>query len=299
MTFVNIIRYFSIADNTPDQTTPNSSVRRSTRKVTPSKHHELIRLALQKNPRKSILNHINQINQSIEEDHSEDEDIEEVEQKNKMESAAILFSENSDLPGREIMTFHTPKKKDGMANLAANALKTPSSALRSLSLNSPKTHHTPRTPKTPKTTASRAQINAYTPHELRNKNKIALQKRKRASEETETESSADEHSEYEAEQSSESSDEEQTAESSDEDVVSAKALKGTRKAIVGSSKALKITSTQPSTRMATRGRSKLKTHEDFIPDSDNYFMTASNKKVRSICILDCKAMNNRLNRILS
>lgn len=180
------------------------------------------------------------------------------------------FSIN-DVAGSEIYQFSTPKKSDGMKRKAENTPKTPATALSRLSLNSPKT---PRTLAT--TLALRAQSLA-TPTETRNQNKKALSKKQQ--EESELESSADEHSDYEAKESSDSTSDEENSDASatasdDDDFEEPKPLANKRNVIV------KQKTVELPTRTGTRGRPKKPSNnEDFIPDSDNYFLTAANKKV--------------------
>lgn len=211
-------------------------------------------------------------------------------EENQVKYSAAFFNVETDVAGNEIFGFHTPKKRDGMKRLAENTPKTPVTALRTMTLNTPSTPKTPRTPSTalktlsldsPRSTkASRAQ-QFSTPHEMRNKNKRVLQKRAlKSTEESESESSADEHSDYKVEESSESDDEETADTSSDEEIVPTKSMNA-RKSVPNITKVAQLP-----TRTSARGRPKKKAcDDDFIPDSDNYFMTASNKKVRNIRIL--------------
>lgn len=206
---------------------------------------------------------------------SDSEDYENDENRMNVDHANAVLHGESDVAGAVIYGFHTPKKKDAMLKLAQNTPKTPVTELKSLKLD-------PTTPKTPKTSMSRIAAlsmnkNQSTPIETRAKNKVVLEKQfRKKDQESETESSADENSVYE--QSSESSDEESNDSESDSGN-ELKTNKEIRKVppIKISTKSGKITSMQPPSRMSTRSRAK--NHEDFIPDSDNYFMTASNKKV--------------------
>lgn len=61
------------------------------------------------------------------------------------EKPTTLFTENCDVAGSDMFTFRTPKKRDGMARLAAQTPKTPklSAGIDAMSLNSPQTR-TPR-----------------------------------------------------------------------------------------------------------------------------------------------------------
>lgn len=257
-------------------------ITRSGRRVTPSKRNEHIQELLTKmtRPKKNVVNQSGNNDDHM--SYSEDDD-ENDENKIEPAHATALFNDETDVAGRDMYGFHTPKKRDAMKKLAENTPKTPLTDLKLLTLNSPKT---PKTPKTPKSSNARIaslrlQQNLSTPTEIRAKNKQTLEKRcRKVVQESETESSADEHSDYEPdnEQSTESNEEERSDSESDSE---ADVQKDNRKVppIKISTKSGKITSIQAPTRMSTRGQSRAKNHEDFIPDSDNYFMTASNKKV--------------------
>lgn len=186
---------------------------------------------------------------------------------------------NDDVAGSEIFKFNTPKKADGMKRKAENTPKSPATALSRLSLNSPKT---------PRISALRAQTqNMTTPTETRNRNKKVLTKRtKHHIDESESESSADEHSDYGAEESDESdstTDDENakavTTSSSNDDDDDFENKPPKRLASKRNAPAKQKPVEMPAPR--TRGRPKKKSNEDdFIPDSDNYFLTAANKKVK-------------------
>lgn len=261
-----------------DENTPNKSVTtRSGRKVTPSsKSDDIKRLIEKRTPSKRKIVHASN---NSEMSCSDNEDYENDENRMNVDHASSVLYSNTEVAGVDLIGFYTPKKKDAMLKLAQNTPKTPVTELKSLKLD-------PTTPKTPKTPMSRVaalsqQKNRSTPIETRAKNKVELEKRcRKKDQESETESSADENSEYEQEdeRSSESSEEESNdSESDSEDEL--KTHKEIRKVppIKILTKLGKITSMPAPTRMSTRSRTK--NHEDFIPDSDNYFITASNKKV--------------------
>lgn len=271
-------------ENVPDGNTP---VRRSQRVRTPSKKREMIeKLFQRRTPSKDKLK-----NREASDENDSFSDVEDdLNDSNAIKPSETMFS-NTDVEGGNMFQFRTPKKRDGMRKLAENTPKTPTTLLKSMSMKTPnKTdspsaslkalslHNSPSTPKTPRTMAIRtaAHQNVSTPSETRNKNKIVLQKRAQQTvQESDTESSADEHTDYEVDDSNESSDDE------DSDVASSEEgnrPKNARKSIVSVAKITKINTPQMITR--TRGRPKKKVYEDdFIPDSDNYFIAASNKKV--------------------
>lgn len=261
------------------ENTPNNVITRSGRKVKPTKNKSDLymentptkRTPSKKQSKESSTNQrSNQDDMSC----SEDEIVNDENRFEPLPGAALLHNE-SEMAGNQMFGFHTPKKRNAMMAKAENTPKTPLSDMKSLSLN------TPKTPKTPKSRidALRTQQNAHTPSEIRAKNKKQLQ---RKVQEAETESSADEHSDYEPEneQSSESS-EEESSESESDSEEEAKTKKNTRKIpqIKISMKSGKYTATQVPTRASARVRTRAQKVEDFIPDSDNYFITASNKKV--------------------
>lgn len=181
---------------------------------------------------------------------------------------------NNDVAGSEIYQFSTPKKSDGMKRKAENTPKSPATALSRLSLNSPKT---PRM--MPAAAALRAQ-NFATPSETRSRNKKTLIKAQKHLDESESESSADEHSDYEAEESSDSTSNDENANTEattsgddDDDFEQPKQLANKRNAVTK----YKPVELPP---VRTRGRPKKQSNaDDFIPDSDTYFLTAANKKV--------------------
>lgn len=250
--------------------TPNEKVSSYGRKITPNKTLNAYYSAAQAKttPSKAA--------KSIKSNESNDSDT-SFEQDDLIGKDCTMASKdflNSDVAGSEIFQFSTPKKSDGMKRKAENTPKSPATALSRLSLNSPKT---PRMMPTTAAATLRTQ-NFATPTETRTRNKKALAQQLRK--ESESESSADEHSEYEAEGSSDStSDDEnenantETTTSDDEDdLEEPKQLRNKRNAMT------KQKTVELPTR--TRGRPKKKPNEDdFIPDSDNYFLTAANKKV--------------------
>lgn len=270
-------------ENVPDGNTP---IRRSERVRTPSKKHEMIEKLLRKRtPSKDKLKNCEASDENISLSDEEDD----LNDSHPIKPSKAMFS-NTDIEGSHMFQFRTPKKRDGMKKLAENTPKTPTTLLKSMSMKTPnKTdspsaslralslHNSPSTPKTPRTMAIRSAAlqNVSTPSETRNKNKKVLHKRAQQTvQESETESSADEHTDYEAEDSNESSDDDSDVASSDEENVP----KNVRKNIPSVAKTTQINTPQMMTR--TRGRAKKKAYDDdFIPDSDNYFIAASNKKV--------------------
>lgn len=209
-----------------------------------------------------------------------EDDYENDENRVVLANATELLHGDDDVAGRALYQFHTPKKRDAMMQLAENTTKTPTTGLKQLSLNSPRTPQTPGTPKSRVASLQRVKQNTTTPHETRARNKATL--RKKIQQVSETESSADEDADYEPQGSSESSDEENSNDSASDS--ECEPGKDTKKVppIKISTKAGRVTSmpAPSSGRMNTRGQSRAKNQEDFIPDSDNYFITASNKKVR-------------------
>lgn len=72
-----------------------------------------------------------------------DSDDDDRQQLEELEKPTTLFMENKDVAGGDIFGFRTPKKRNGMALLAANTPKTPktpklSSALEAMALKTPK-----------------------------------------------------------------------------------------------------------------------------------------------------------------
>lgn len=209
---------------------------------------------------------------------SDDSSSSSSEQDNSFKGCSVALKDfsNNDVAGSEVYQFNTPKKRDGMKRKAENTPKSPATVLSRLSLNSPKTPHT--------FPALRTQ-NFATPTETRKRIKEALTKEKQRHEELESESSADEHSDYEAEESSDSdtsdSDNSGNVEATssddddDDDFEKPKQIASKRN-VASKQKSVEL----PRAGVATRGRSKKNPiEEDFIPDSDNYFLTAANKKV--------------------
>lgn len=250
--------------------TPTEKYSRSGRKLTPNKRNADFYFQTNTTPTKTKSHKSNESNDS---DSSPEQD-------DSIDTIGTITASkdftNHDVPGCEIFQFSTPKKSDGMKRKAENTPKTPATALSRLSLNSPKT---PRM----MSAALRTQ-NIATPTETRSRiKKVLTKKAQHHVDESESESSADEHSDYEAEGSSDSdstSDADATAsggdDDDDDDFEQPKQLASKRNA-PAKQKLVEL----PATR--TRGRPKKKPNEDdFIPDSDNYFLTAANKKVTSI-----------------
>lgn len=287
-TIEKLIAFFpNISENVNDENTP-TSLRRSDRKRTPSSRAKYIENMLAKRTPSKEKVYNQKSDENSDSNHEKDSDNEL-----HVAHARALFNDETDVAGNDIYVFRSPKKRDGMQRLAQDTPKTPITALKKMSLDSPCTPSTalknvslnsPRTSRTPRASLANVQKNLFTPAETRNKNKKVLQKQALktvAASESETESSADEHSDYEGEDTNESSDDESNDESghsTSEDEEESNTTKDTRKTVQSAGNLSKVNATQLSVR--TRGRAKAKSQcDDFIPDSDNYFMTASNKKV--------------------
>lgn len=107
----------------------------------------------------------NEKNQGHEEE--EDEIMEDVEMLKK---STILYDHDADVAGQNLFSFRTPKKRDGMAILAASAPpKTPQTPKISL-----RKSKTARTPGTPKNTKSMLATTSKTPRSCRLKMKKRL-----------------------------------------------------------------------------------------------------------------------------
>lgn len=248
--------------------TTSEKYSRSGRKLTPNKSHSDFYLSgshTKVTPSKAKSHKSNGSNDS---DSSPEQD--ELMEPVGIAAATKDFMKN-DVAGSEIFQFSTPKKSDGMKRKAENTPKSPATALSRLSLNSPKT---PRI-----IPAVLRTQNMATPTATRNQiKKVLKQKARHHIDESESESSADEHSDYEAEESddsdSTSDDENANAEATASDDDDDFEQPATKRNAPSKQKPVEL----PATR--TRGRPKKKSNEDdFIPDSDNYFLTAANKKV--------------------
>lgn len=264
-----------------DENTPNSEPRRSTRTRTPSKKQEDIQkmLAPKITPK---MRKMNQENVSDEHSDSGANEMDEMNERKKWSES--LLRDKNELAGSQVIGFHTPKKRNGMIRLAENTPKTPatpitpSTKMQALSLN-----------RTPGLAAIQRQQLVSTPSSARIKNKQVLEKRtKKVVDETESESSADEHSDFEPGDEDDSDDddddddevENEVEDDSSEDDSDAANQTHTNNKRKVSIKSATIATDQLATRSSTRTRAKATSQmDDFIPDSDNYFMTASNKKV--------------------
>lgn len=110
--------------------------RKSLRKKTPVKYDDYVFESYSKSNRQS------KQKETVSSTSEEDDDDGEAYEPH--ERPTTLFTEN-DVAGSHLFAFRTPKKRNGMALLAANTPKTPklSSAIEAMSIQSPQTH-TPR-----------------------------------------------------------------------------------------------------------------------------------------------------------
>lgn len=278
---------------TPSTSIPNENdgvnVRRSGRKRTPNKRTmflyqaEMDRLKARKR-KDNKAKQEPELNSSQEcktdSSNSIDENMPE-----ELERAPALFDQNIDVAGENLFTFRTPKKRNGMALLAATTPKTPktpATIFKSLSLNSPRTpksHHKELT--TIETTK--------TPYHTRNKLKQAVRKRLESDDEDdESDATDDEDPDFMKDKSDESSSETQgeSAEeksSDDEDAMQSKHKYNNNRMLNKTVVIRKPLETATVSCRSTRlQRRKELSEPDFMPQSDNYFNTISNKKVRSI-----------------
>lgn len=120
--------------------------RRSIRKITENKLHK--EYVVDNYSRKR-----NVTNVVVTESEPESELSDNNDEYEQHEKPATLFQENQDVAGADLFTFHTPKKRNGMARLAANTPKTPklSAAVEAMSLNTPKSRGRPSRAETTKT----------------------------------------------------------------------------------------------------------------------------------------------------
>lgn len=233
-------------------------------------------------------------NEETEESDSESDEQNESLNESGLESfepnTAILFEENKDVAGENMYSFRTPKKRNAMVLLAANTPKTPktpSTILKSLSLDSP------RTPKSQRL----KNESTKTPHTIRKKISKALKKRLADGEDEDDESEAtdDEDPEFKNDSTAESNSESNKAESdsSDENAHSSPVKKSKKNRILKNVRVTKAPTKQISSEQRTRSQRRRKqlVDADFLPHSDNYFITASNKKA--------KTSNHTLDRLKS
>lgn len=118
----------------------DSPRRRSTRVRTPNRRIEQIYQVLTKNMTpKSTKDEMEESMDVESVENSSGSDYESDEKENLMAKSSTLFNEEQDVEGKKLYSFKTPKKKDGMSNLANQTPKTPR-------------HHDPNrtTPRTPK-----------------------------------------------------------------------------------------------------------------------------------------------------
>lgn len=135
--------------------------RRTTRKFTPSKKYvEMQELKENRTPKKQ-----HSSKHAVEGEESDEDDDRMDTSEVVMKKSTILYDQESDVAGQNLFAFRTPKKRDGMAQLAALAPKTP---------QTPKTpKHVQRrldavgTPKTPKGAGASRIPDAKTPSRLR------------------------------------------------------------------------------------------------------------------------------------
>lgn len=251
--------------------TSGCEIRKSLRKRTPNKRY--LRPTYQQNSStRSRATETPSSNSPSEMDYNsenacgnDDSLIEMSAQQNK----TLFYNANTDVAGNQIYGFSTPKKANNMKVLAANTPKTPVTSLKALSLN--QAINSPSTPKSHKKTTN---TDAKTPYNVRSKNRTAIQKKTQESDNDEGDFSSNDDSDYE-DNESESSLNESEEESSQEWEAKAprKSIKITIKKVA---EPVQTTSLRPGLRI----RKKAPVQEaDFIPNSDDYFVTISSKKV--------------------
>ncbi|KAL5275080.1 ORC2 family protein [Megaselia abdita] len=203
--------------------------------------------------RRSVLQSKQIITEEQEYISSEDEMVFETTEKHKFEEP---FDGDMDVDGKAVFAFHTPKKKDSMASVAASVC----------------TPKTPKAAKTPDSKRNKIELAPKTPKHIRNKVKKEISKI--TAEDSTSDFSADE-SDYEPNNYGNSqSDDSESFVSEDEDQ-----LASYRRQIIvpilpetPTSKVLKTKSLRKNTRAT----------QDYIPESDEYFQTHhSNKFVTS------------------
>lgn len=185
------------------------------------------------------------------------------------QNKGIFYNAHTDVAGNQIYGFSTPKKASNMKALAANTPKTPITALKSLSLN-----QAANSPGTPKSHKKPSNTVAKTPYNVRSKNKSAIRKKTQESEDDDDDFSSNDDSDYEGNESeSNSTESEEDSSQEDEESPPQKPIKLTIKKIL---EPVQATSLRP----GLRSRMKAPVQEtDFIPNSDDYFVTISSKKV--------------------
>lgn len=250
--------------------TPKSERRISSRKRTPNKKY-LHRTYQPTSSRRSQAPQTSSSNSPSEMDdnseHSSGNDnnlIEMSAQQNK----TLLFNAVTDVAGNQIYGFSTPKKANNMKVLAANTPKTPLIDLKRLSLN-----QAINSPSTPKSHKKPSNTVTKTPHNVRSKNKTAIRKKTQESEDDEDDFSSNDDSDYEGNESESNSNDGEEDSSQEEEEAPLKPVKLTIKKVA---EPVQATSLRP----GLRSRKKASVQEaDFIPNSDDYFVTISSKKV--------------------
>lgn len=259
-------------------------ITRSGRVVTPNKRHQDREYLFSSTKRTAKSRERANENGSCTPEESGDsmEDADENDENKIKHPSTALFDDAYDVAGGDIYAFHTPKKRDGMKLKAENTPGTKAAnAFESLSLSSPRTSNTPKTPKGNQLQLLRAQHNLNTPRETRAKNSKEIKKRIQPV--SDSESSADEHSDYDPDQTMESdqSSSEQDDSTNESDEAKPSHKDNRKVPPLKLTKISKSVATKTPTGMVTRGRTRgNKLQEDLILDSDNYFIAASNKKVR-------------------
>lgn len=134
--------------------------RRTTRKFTPSKKYaEMVELKENRTPKKKTPS------KHVEVSDEDDEQMDTTE-GGVMKKSTILYDQEADVAGQNLFSFRTPKKRDGMAQLAALAPKTPQTPKTPKHLQ--KRLESVGTPKTPKSGLGRTPAAAAkTPSRLR------------------------------------------------------------------------------------------------------------------------------------
>lgn len=184
---------------------------------------------------------------------------------NAHKKKALFYNADTEVAGNQIYGFSTPKKANNMKVLAANTPKTPSTALKSLSLNSPCI--TPKSHRKPSNTV------AKTPYDTRSKNRAAIRKKTQESEDDEGDFSSNDDSNYEGNESDTDSDESEEGSSQEEEEAPRNPIKVTIRKV---SEPVQM----PSLRPGLQNRKKAPIQgADFIPNSDDYFVTISSKSV--------------------
>lgn len=210
-------------------------------------------------------------------------------------NAAVLFEESRDVAGENMYTFRTPKKRNAMVLKAVNTPKTPktpSTIFKSLSLDSP------RTPKSHRAERLKAET-TKTPHQTRAKIRKELKKRLAESEEEEESEATDDddpsfhaESSEESESSADEGHEEDESSDSDQDREPSPAKKPKRNQMLKNVRVSKEPAKAPAEQRTRSQRRRNQLAEaEFLPESDNYFISVSNKKA--------KTSNHTLDRLKS